>query len=236
MTKHGQETHDPQATPAPDDPLEGPVEGDFAEPEEPTEEEIRRREEALARVIVFGDPVLRSKASEVREFGPDLQAEAERMIDLMHDAMGVGLAATQLGVLKRVLVFQAGPDASPGAIVNPVIEWASGGDVATAAEGCLSLPRVIVEVERPLHVRVSGSDPTGEPILIEASGLEARVLQHEIDHLDGVLILDRTERSQRKGAMRALREGTSFTPFPDEEAEDEAPVEDAGEPASAAKS
>jgi peptide deformylase len=118
-------------------------------------------------------------------------------------------------------VFQAGPDATPTALANPVIEWRSD-DLATAAEGCLSLPRVIVDVERPLHVRVAGADIRGEPILIEASGLEARVLQHEIDHLDGVLILDRTEREQRKGAMRALREGTSFTPFdPDSEVEGE---------------
>jgi len=131
--------------------------------------------------------------------------------------MGVGLAATQLGVLRRLLVFQAGPDASPTAVANPVIEWSSEDDLATAAEGCLSLPRVIVEVERPLHLRVSGVDPQGEPLVIEASGLEARVLQHEIDHLDGVLILDRTARDQRKGAMRALREGIAYAPDDDED-------------------
>jgi peptide deformylase len=200
----------------PDEPLGGPVEGDAA-PDEPTEEEIRRRDAALAEVVIFGNPVLRSKASEVREFGPSLRKEADYMVAIMRDAMGVGLAATQLGVLRRMLVFQAGPDASPTALVNPVIEWSSG-ELATAAEGCLSLPRVIVDVERPLYVRVSGSDIGGDEILIEASGLEARVLQHEIDHLDGVLTVDRTERDQRKGAMRALREGTSFTPFePDED-------------------
>ena len=197
------------------EPSEGPVEAD-AHPAEPTEEELRLRDEALAKVITFGDPVLRSRASEVREFGPELAAAADRMIAIMRDAMGVGLAATQLGALRRMLVFQAGPDATPTAIANPVLEWSSD-DLATAAEGCLSLPRVIVEVERPLYVRVTGADTTGEPILIEASGLEARVLQHEIDHLDGVLILDRTEREQRKGAMRALREGTSFAPDTDDE-------------------
>ena len=203
----------------PDEPVEGPVEAD-SEPDEPTEEELRRRDAALARVVTYGDPVLRSKASEVREFGAGLREEADHMIAIMRDAMGVGLAATQLGALRRLLVFQAGPDATPTALANPVIEWRSG-ELATAAEGCLSLPRVIVDVERPLHVRVAGADIRGEPILIEASGLEARVLQHEIDHLDGVLILDRTERDQRKGAMRALREGTSYTPFdPDSEAED----------------
>jgi peptide deformylase len=204
----------------PGEPVEGPVEGDAA-PDEPTEEELRRRDAALAEVVVYGDPVLRSKASDVREFGPALREEADYMIAIMRDAMGVGLAATQLGALRRLLVFQAGPDATPTALVNPVVEWRSE-DLATAAEGCLSLPRVIVDVERPLHVRVSGADIAGDPILIEASGLEARVLQHEMDHLDGVLILDRTERDQRKGAMRALREGTSFTPFdPDSEEQDE---------------
>lgn len=197
------------------EPSEGPVEAD-AHPAEPTEEELRLRDEALAKVITFGDPVLRSRASEVREFGPELAAEADRMIAIMRDAMGVGLAATQLGALRRMLVFQAGPDATPTAIANPVLEWSSD-ELATAAEGCLSLPRVIVDVERPLYVRVTGADTTGEPILIEASGLEARVLQHEIDHLDGVLIVDRTEREQRKGAMRALREGTSFAPDTDDE-------------------
>jgi peptide deformylase len=200
------------------EPAEGPVEAD-AHPEEPTEEELRLRDEALAKVVTFGDPVLRSRASEIRDFGPELAAEAERMIAIMRDAMGVGLAATQLGALHRLLVFQAGPDATPGAIVNPVLEWSSD-ELATAAEGCLSLPRIVVDVERPLYVRVSGVDIGGEPILIEAAGLEARVLQHEIDHLDGVLILDRTEREQRKGAMRALREGTSFAPPDDDEPEE----------------
>jgi peptide deformylase len=203
------------------EPTEGPVEAD-AHPAEPTEEELRRRDEALAKIVTFGDAVLRSRASEIRDFGPELAGEAERMIEIMRDAMGVGLAATQLGALRRMLVFQAGPDATPTALVNPVVEWSSERDLATAAEGCLSLPRVVVDVERPLYVRVSGADVDGAPTLIEAAGLEARVLQHEIDHLDGVLILDRTDREQRKGAMRALREGTSFTPDHDEEKSEEA--------------
>jgi peptide deformylase len=208
------------------EPAEGPIEAE-AHPAEPTEEELRRRDEALAQIVTFGDPVLRSRASEVREFGPELAAEAERMIAIMRDAMGVGLAATQLGALRRLLVFQAGPDATPTAIANPVIEWSSA-EPATAVEGCLSLPRVLVDVERPLHVRVRGLDTAGEPILIEASGLEARVLQHEIDHLDGVLILDRTDREQRKGAMRALREGTSFAPAGDEDGEEAGEASTAG--------
>ena len=154
----------------------------------------------------FGDPVLRSRASEVTEFDDQLAAEAERMVAIMRDAMGVGLAATQLGVLRRLLVFQAGADATPTAVANPELEWVSD-ELAVAEEGCLSLPGIGVDVERPLHARVRGRDVHGEPLMVEASGLEARVLQHEIDHLDGVLILDRTEREQRKGALRALREG-----------------------------
>ncbi len=170
-----------------------------------------RREAALAQVIKFGDPVLKSKASPVANFGPELRAEVERMIAIMRDGMGVGLAATQLGVLRRVLVFQAGPDGEPAALVNPVVEWMSD-ECWVAEEGCLSLPRVSMDVERPLHARFSGRDAEGEEVEIEASGLEARVLQHEIDHLDGVLILDRTARPQRKGALRALREGGSYSP------------------------
>lgn len=176
---------------------------------------LERREAALAHVVKFGDPVLKSKASPVGEFGPELRAEIERMVGIMRDGMGVGLAATQLGVLRRLLVFQASNDSEPTALVNPEIAWLSE-DAAIAEEGCLSLPRVSVDVERPLHVRVRGRDGEGEEIEIEASGLEARVLQHEIDHLDGVLILDRTTRAQRKGALRALREGVSYSPAPEE--------------------
>lgn len=174
-------------------------------------ERLERREAALAHVVKFGNPVLNSRASAISEFGPELRAEVERMISIMRDAMGVGLAATQLGILRRVLVFQAGPDSEPTALVNPAVDWISE-ETAVAEEGCLSLPRVSMEVERPLHARVSGWDTEGEAIEIEASGLEARVLQHEIDHLDGVLILDRTSREQRKGALRALREGGSYSP------------------------
>lgn len=172
---------------------------------------LERREAALEHVVKFGDPVLKSKASPVREFGPELRAEVERMVSIMRDAMGVGLAATQIGVLRRLLVFQAGPDSEPTALINPEVEWRSD-EVVVAEEGCLSLPRVSMDVERPLHARFGGLDVDGEPVRIEASGLEARVLQHEIDHLDGVLILDRAPRAQRKGALRALREADSYSP------------------------
>jgi peptide deformylase len=173
---------------------------------------LARREAALAQVVKFGDPVLKSKASPVTDFGPSLRAEVERMIGIMRDGMGVGLAATQLGVLRRLLVFQSGPDSEPTALLNPSVEWLSD-ELVIAEEGCLSLPRVSMDVERPLHARFGGLDLDGEEVRIEASGLEARVLQHEIDHLDGVLILDRAPRDQRKAALRALREGGSFSPF-----------------------
>jgi peptide deformylase len=184
--------------------------GERAESELETEL-LERREAALAHVVKFGDPVLKSKASPVREFGSELRAEVERMVAIMRDGMGVGLAATQVGILRRLLVFQAGPDSEPTALINPEIEWVSD-EVVVAEEGCLSLPRVSMDVERPLHARVGGFDVDGEPVRIEASGLEARVLQHEIDHLDGVLILDRAPRAQRKGALRALREEDSYSP------------------------
>ena len=177
---------------------------------------LERREAALAQVVKFGDPVLKSKASPVRDLGPELRAEVERMIAVMRDGMGVGLAATQLGILRRLLVFQAGPDSEPTALVNPEVEWLSG-EVVVAEEGCLSLPGVSMDVERALHARIGGLDAEGEPMTIEASGLEARVLQHEIDHLDGVLILDRAPRAQRKEALRALREGTTYSPSLEDE-------------------
>ena len=194
--------------------IEGPASDDGL-----TDAERERRAQALAEVRTFGDPVLRSRASEVSEFGEPLAAEANRMIEIMGGALGVGLAATQLGVLRRLLVFQAAPDARPTAIANPELEWVSE-ELAVAEEGCLSLPGIGLDVERPLHARVRGYDVHGEPLMVEASGLEARVLQHEIDHLDGVLILDRTEPDQRKEALRALREGTSFSPDREQESED----------------
>jgi len=183
-------------------------------------ETLERREAALAHVVKFGDPVLKSKASPVANFGPELRAEAERMIEIMRDGLGVGLAATQLGILRRLLVFQAGPDGEPTALVNPEVEWLSA-ETAVAEEGCLSLPRVSMDVERPLFARFGGRDVEGEPMVIEAAGLEARVLQHELDHLDGVLILDRTVREQRKAALRALREGTGYSPSSEEEIAEE---------------
>ena len=170
-----------------------------------------RRDAALKLVRQYGDPVLRGRALEVERFDERLEDEIRRMGQVMHDALGIGLAATQVGVMHRVLVYRVDPDAPVAAVVNPVVEWLSD-DREPLEEGCLSLPGVLVEVERPVHVRVRARDERGDEQLIEASGLEARVLQHEIDHLDGVLILDRTTRDQRKQAMRALREAGTGSP------------------------
>jgi peptide deformylase len=169
-----------------------------------------RRDAALKLVRKYGDPVLRSRALPVEKFDEALADEVRRMGQIMHEALGIGLAATQVGVMHRVLVYRVDPDAPVAALVNPQLEWASD-EREPLEEGCLSLPGVLVEVERPIHIRVRALDERGEDQLIEASGLEARVLQHEMDHLDGVLILDRTSRDQRKQAMRALREAGADT-------------------------
>ncbi len=149
--------------------------------------------------------MLRSRALEIEHFDDALVQEVRRMGQLMHDAFGIGLAATQVGRMHRLLVYRTELEGAVAALVNPVLEWSSK-EKETSEEGCLSLPGVGVEVERPVHVRVKALDERGNPILVEASGLEARVIQHEMDHLDGVLILDRTSRDQRKQAMRTLRE------------------------------
>ena len=194
------------ATPASDDAdVEVEREEDAPEPEELDAETRERRDHALRFVRKLGDPVLRAKALPVERFDEALRREVDRMGELMHDALGVGLAATQLGVLHRVLVYRAYPEDPLTALVNPVIEWSSD-ELELAEEGCLSLPGVHVEVERAARVRVRARDPKGEELQVEADGLTARVIQHEIDHLDGVLILDRISRDARKEAMRAMRE------------------------------
>jgi peptide deformylase len=188
------------------------AEEQIATQEEPQEErreldpETRaRRDAALRHVRQYGDPVLRSRALPVEVFDEALGDEVRRMAALMDQALGIGLAATQLGNMHRLLIYRVEPDAPLGVLVNPELEFRSD-EVETMEEGCLSLPAVSVEVERPVNVRVRAQDEHGAPVQVEASGLEARVIQHEIDHLDGVLILDRTTRDQRKQAMRAMRE------------------------------
>jgi peptide deformylase len=190
---------------------EAELETEVAELEEPEAEHeldpevAARRAVALAHVRKFGDPVLRTRSRPVERFDDALRDEVARMSRLMVDSVGVGLAANQVGVLHRLLVYRVHPQSPVAALVNPEIEWV-GDEEETLEEGCLSLPAVHVDVERPVHIRVNALDEFGEPLTIEASGLEARVIQHEIDHLDGVLVLDRISRSQRKEAMKALRE------------------------------
>jgi peptide deformylase len=164
-----------------------------------------RRVAAMSFIRKLGDPVLKSSATPVDRFDDSLQKQVSRMVGIMGDAYGVGLAAPQLGLSQRLLVYRVGPDAVPVTLVNPVKEWESA-DQETLDEGCLSIPGITVDVERPVHVRVRAVDEEGETRLVEASGLEARVIQHEMDHLDGVLILDRTTRDERKRALRELRE------------------------------
>ncbi len=154
-------------------------------------------------VRTFGDPVLKTRAATVESFDDALAHLAANMLVTMREHEGVGLAANQVGRLKRILV--AATEDEEYVIVNPLLKEAAE-TTERELEGCLSIPGIQVEVERPTGVTVSGQDTSGAPLRIEASGLLARIFQHEIDHLDGVLILDRTDRASRKAAMRELRE------------------------------
>ena len=163
----------------------------------------RREREARREIRVIGDPVLREHAQEVMAFDRSLRKLAKRMLRIMHDAPGVGLAAPQIGVLQRLLVYDVDDD--PQALVNPVLdEFAD--ETEESDEGCLSVPGVTMPVERPVSLRVRGFDASGEPVEYRAEGLKARVIQHEYDHLEGVLIVDRTTRSARAAALRELRD------------------------------
>ena len=182
------------------------IEAEERPPPPPVDPEVlRRRDEALRYVRKLGDPILKTKARPVERFDAELRDEVARMAVLMNDALGIGLAAPQVGISHRVLVYRVEPDSPTVALVNPKVEWSSR-DQEISEEGCLSLPLVHVDVERPVAVLVHAQDEHGAELVVEATGLEARVIQHEIDHLDGILILDRTTREQRKAAMRALRE------------------------------
>jgi len=154
-------------------------------------------------IRMFGDPVLKTSTAPVYSFDESLVRLTQDMLATMRENEGVGLAANQVGRLKRVLV--AAIEDEEYVIVNPVLQDRSQ-TTETEPEGCLSIPGIQVEVERPTAVTVLGQDISGEPLRIEASDLLARVLQHEVDHLDGVLILDRTDRRSRKAAMREWRE------------------------------
>ncbi|HYI75844.1 MAG TPA: peptide deformylase [Gaiellaceae bacterium] len=161
-----------------------------------------RRLLALSRVRQYGDTALRMKAREVETFDDDLERLVERMTSLMHEANGVGLAATQVGVLRRVFVFTA--DGEDRVLVNPRITKSSK-ESEVDDEGCLSLRDVLVPVERPTSVTIEGVDTKGEPLKLELEPPASRVVQHELDHLDGVLIIDRTDDESRRGALARLR-------------------------------
>jgi peptide deformylase len=170
--------------------------------ERDAESEARRRL-ALAQIRQYPDPALRLTANEIGEFDDDLRRLADRMVSLMHDAQGVGLAATQVGILRRLFVFVPDDDGAR-AVVNPrIVERAD--ETASEEEGCLSLQGVRVPVERVTRLTLEGKDPNGEDVRWELEGLGARVVQHELDHLDGVLIIDRTDDASRKQALAVLR-------------------------------
>ena len=169
------------------------------------EREARRRL-ALAQIRQYPDPALRLTAAPVESFDDDLRALAERMLHLMEDASGIGLAATQVGVVRRMFVCRLGDedDEQLHAFANPVIVTA-GDERDSADEGCLSLQGVLVPVERPTKLTLEAQDLTGAPVRVELEELDARVVQHELDHLDGILILDRTTDEARREALARLR-------------------------------
>jgi peptide deformylase len=166
-----------------------------------------RRQLALAQIRQYPDAVLRMRAREVESFDDDLSRLAEKMKHLMHDARGVGLAATQVGVLQRLFVFQKEGDEEATAVVNPEIVERSH-ETEVLDEGCLSLQGVLVPVERALEVTLTGQGLQGEALRLELEDMDARVVQHELDHLDGVLMLERTDEEARRDALAILRKST----------------------------
>jgi peptide deformylase len=167
-----------------------------------------RRRLALAQIRQYPDPVLRMQAREVEDFDDDLLRLAERMKALMHDAQGVGLAANQVGVLRRIFVYRPRDEEEARVLVNPRVVERSGAQ--TDDEGCLSMQGIVVPVERALDITVEAQDERGEPVRYELTELPARVVQHELDHLDGVLILDRTTSEARREALATLRPRTAL--------------------------
>jgi len=174
---------------------------DHAVDEQEIEREARRLF-ALSRIRQYGDTVLRMKAREVDSFDEDLERLVERMTALMHEANGVGLAATQVGVLRRLFVFL--DEGEDRVLVNPTITKRSK-ETDVDDEGCLSLREVLVPIERATSVTIEGLDAKGEPVRLELELPSSRVVQHELDHLDGVLIIDRTDDESRRAALARLR-------------------------------
>jgi peptide deformylase len=163
-----------------------------------------RRQLALAQVRQYPDPVLRMQAHEVEDFDDDLASLVERMRHLLKDANGLGLAATQVGVLRRVFLFLPDIEQEAVVLVNPRFVETSDERVSDD-EGCLSLQGVVIPVERHERVTVEATDAEGNEVRLELEGLPARIAQHELDHLDGVLILDRTTPDARREAIAILR-------------------------------
>ncbi|HZG34958.1 MAG TPA: peptide deformylase [Gaiellaceae bacterium] len=173
------------------------------DPQEVAELAARRRV-ALAQIRQYPDAALRLRAHEVREFDEALARLARRMAELMREARGVGLAATQVGVLQRLFVFQREEDEEATAVVNPRLTERSS-ETEILDEGCLSLQGVHVPVERRVLIDLEGQDVEGRPLRLELEGADARVVQHELDHLDGVLMLERTDPQSRREALGILR-------------------------------
>jgi peptide deformylase len=176
------------------------------------------RDRAFAHIRQWGDPVLRETARPVETFDAAFAQQVSELEQLMRDADGAGLAATQVGSLRRVFVYRLPDDeedAPARVIVNPALVSTSD-ERETDVEGCLSLgkARINVDVERPSAVVLEAQDAEGQPLRIEADGIHARILQHEFDHLDGVLMLDRTTAAQRRAAVRALNAGVAWRPEP----------------------
>jgi peptide deformylase len=184
----------------------GQVKTDELDPEA----EARRRL-ALGQIRQYPDPVLRMQAREVEDFDDDLRRLAERMTQLMRDANGIGLAATQVGIIRRVFVFQQDPESEPVAVVNPAVVERSD-ETEVDDEGCLSMQGVQMPVERNVSIRVEGRDVHGGELSLDLTEHPARVVQHELDHLDGVLILDRTTEEARKAALAVLRPKAVLSP------------------------
>ena len=182
--------------------VEGEVRDEELDPEREAEREARRQL-ALAQIRQYPDPVLRMQAPPVEKFDDDLKRLVARMGELMKDANGVGLAATQVGVLRRVFVFVAEED-TVAVLVNPEIVR-RGDEAETDDEGCLSIQGVTMPVERSTSVRIEGRDENGEEVAYDLEGTPARIVQHELDHLDGKLILNRTTPEARREALAALR-------------------------------
>ncbi len=182
--------------------IEGEIRDEELDPEVEAEREARRQL-ALAQIRQYPDSVLRMQAPPVEEFDDDLKRLAARLGELMKDANGVGLAATQVGVLRRVFVFAPDED-EVAVLVNPEIVR-RGDETEIDDEGCLSIQGVTMPVERSTSVRIEGRDANGDEVAYDLEGTPARIVQHELDHLDGTMILDRTTPEARREALAALR-------------------------------